>query len=107
MQVVGIPVADRHVAYLEDVTARLRAAGFRVEIDDRGRADAEEDREGPQPAVPFMLLAGDQDVENGAVSLRDRDGNEQRGLPVDEAVAQILGAIAEPNHEHDPVEELL
>ncbi len=107
VQVTGIPIADRHIGHLEDVAARLRAAGVRVEIDTADERMQKKVAKARNQRVPFMLLAGDQDVENGAVSLRDRDGNEQRGLPVDEAVAQILGAVAEPAHEHDPVEELL
>ncbi len=47
--------------------------------------------------IPFMLLAGDNDVESALVSLRLRDGTERRGMTVDEAVAEILGAIAQPN----------
>ncbi len=47
--------------------------------------------------IPFMLLAGDNDVDAGLVSLRLRDGTERRGMTIDEAVAEILGAIAQPN----------
>jgi threonyl-tRNA synthetase len=107
VQVIGIPIADRHVPHLEDVAARLRAAGVRVEIDTADERMQKKVAKARNQRVPFMLLAGDQDVENGAVSLRDREGDEQRGLPVDEAIAQILGAVEPPAHEHDPVEELL
>jgi threonyl-tRNA synthetase len=107
VQVEGIPVADRHVGYLEDIAARLRAAGVRVEVDTADERMQKKVAKARNQRVPFMLLAGDQDVENGAVSLRDRDGTEQRGLAVDEAIAQILGAVEPPAHENDPVEDLL
>jgi threonyl-tRNA synthetase len=107
VQVEGIPIADRHIPHLEDIAARLRAAGVRVEIDTADERMQKKVAKARNQRVPFMLLAGDQDVENGAVSLRDREGNEQRGLPVDEAVALILGAVEQPAHEHDPVQELL
>jgi threonyl-tRNA synthetase len=107
VQVEGIPIADRHVPHLQDIAARLHAAGVRVEIDTADERMQKKVAKARNQRVPFMLLAGDQDVEDGTVSLRDRDGSEQRGLPIDEAVAQILGAVAEPAHEHDPVEELL
>jgi threonyl-tRNA synthetase len=107
VQVMGIPIADRHIPYLEDVTARLRAAGVRVEIDTADERMQKKVAKARNQRVPFMLLAGDRDVESGAVSLRTRDGEEQHGVGVDEAIAQILGAVEEPHHENDPVEELL
>jgi threonyl-tRNA synthetase len=107
VQVIGIPIADRHVPHLEDIAARLRAAGVRVEIDTADDRMQKKVAKARNSRVPFMLLAGDVDVESGAVSLRTRDGNERRGLPVDEAIAEILGAVLEPSHENDPVEELL
>src|SRR4051794_22390718 len=107
VQVTGIPIADRHVGHLEDVAARLRAAGVRVEVDTADERMQKKVAKARNQRVPFMSLAGDQDVESGAVSLRTRDGEERRGLPVDEAIAEILGAVVEPSHENDPVEELL
>jgi threonyl-tRNA synthetase len=107
VQVMGIPIADRHIPYLEDVAARLRAAGVRVAVDTADERMQKKVAKARNQRIPFMLLAGDRDVESGAVSLRTRDGEEQHGVAVDEAVAQILGAVEEPHHENDPVEELL
>ncbi len=96
VQVVGVPIAERHEAYLEDIAARLRAGGARVEIDTADERMQKKILKAQQQKVPFMLLAGDKDVEAGLVSLRLRDGTERRGLTVDEVVAEILGAIAQP-----------
>jgi threonyl-tRNA synthetase len=107
VQVTGIPIADRHIGHLEDVAARLRAGGVRVEIDTADERMQKKIAKARNSRVPFMLLAGDADVESGAVSLRTRDGVERRGVPADEAIAEILGAVVAPTHENDPVEELL
>ncbi len=97
VQVVGIPIAERHVDYLRDITARLRAAGARVEVDSSDERMQKKIARAQAQKVPFMLLAGDKDVESARVSLRLRDGTERRGMTTDEAVAEILGAIAQPN----------
>jgi threonyl-tRNA synthetase len=107
VQVVGIPIAERHVEYLEDIAARLRAAGARVEIDDSDERMQKKVAKHQSAKVPFMLLAGDKDIEAGVVSLRLRDNSERRGLSVDEVVREILGAIALPDnapvHAEEPV----
>jgi threonyl-tRNA synthetase len=107
VQVVGIPIAERHVPYLEDIAARLRVAGARVEIDDSDERMQKKVAKHQSAKVPFMLLAGDKDIEAGVVSLRLRDNSERRGLSVDEVVSEILGAIASPDnapvHAEDPV----
>ena len=98
MQVVGIPIAERHVAYLHDIAARLSAAGARVEIDTSSERMQKKILKAQQVKVPFMLLAGDHDVEAGLVSLRLRDGTERRGMAIDEAIAHLLAAIAAPDN---------
>jgi threonyl-tRNA synthetase len=97
VQVEAIPIAERHVDYLRDIAARLSAAGARVEIDQSDERMQKKIARAQTQKIPFMLLAGDKDVESGLVSLRLRDGTERRGLTVDDAVAEILGAIAQPN----------
>ena len=69
MQVVGIPITERHVDYLQDVAAQLRAAGVRVEVDDSDDRMQKKIRNAQKQKVPFMLIAGDEDVAAGAVSL--------------------------------------
>ena len=83
MQVVGIPVADEHDDYLHDVAARLRARGVRVEVDTADDRMQKKIRNAQQQKVPFMLIAGDEDVAAGAVSFRYRDGTQKNGVPVE------------------------
>jgi threonyl-tRNA synthetase len=94
VQAVGIPIADAHVPYLEDVVARLRAAGIRAEVDAGDERMQKKIRNAQRQKVPYMLLAGDDDVAAGAVSFRYRSGEQKNGVPVDAAVAEIAAAIA-------------
>jgi threonyl-tRNA synthetase len=93
VQVVGIPISDQHVPYLDSVAERLRAARVRVEVDSSDDRMQKKIRNAQRQKVPFMLLAGDDDVAAGAVSFRYRDGTQNNGVPVDEAIAEIVAAI--------------
>ena len=93
VQAVAIPVAERHDEYLRGVADRLRAAGVRVEVDASDDRMQKKIRNAQTQKVPFMLIAGDRDVEEGAVSFRFRSGEQDNGVPVDEAVARITEAI--------------
>ncbi len=95
VQVVGIPVADAHVAYLEDVAAQLKLHGIRVDVDASDDRMAKKIVNHTNQRVPFMLLAGDRDVEAGAVSFRFGDRTQINGVPRDEAVAVIKQWIAD------------
>ena len=94
MQVVGIPVADGHVAYLESVAEQLRSHGIRVEVDTSADRMAKKIVNHTNQKVPFMLLAGDRDVEAGAVSFRFCDRSPVNGAPRDEAVEAIVNWVA-------------
>jgi threonyl-tRNA synthetase len=94
VQVAGIPIADAHVPYLDKVADRLREHGIRVEVDDSADRMQKKIRNAQRQKVPYMLLAGDGDVAAGAVSFRYRNGEQKNGVPVDEAVAEIVAAIA-------------
>ena len=93
VQVVGIPVASEYVPYLEDVAAKLRARGVRIEIDDSDDRMPKKIRNHTKAKVPFQLIAGGEDMDKGAVSFRMRDGSQDNGIPVDEAVERIVAAI--------------
>ena len=93
VQVTGIPITDAHVSYLETVAARLRAAGIRVEVDSGDDRMQKKIRNAQRQKVPFMLLAGDDDVAADAVSFRYRDGSQKNGVPVGEAIAEIVAAV--------------
>jgi threonyl-tRNA synthetase len=94
VQVVGIPVAETHVAYLEDVAAQLKARGIRVEVDASDDRMAKKIVNQTNQKVPFMLLAGDRDVEAGAVSFRFGDRTQINGVPRDDAVEAIVDWVA-------------
>jgi threonyl-tRNA synthetase len=94
VQVVGIPISDAHVGYLQEVATRLREHGIRVEVDDSDDRMQKKIRTAQRQKVPFMLLAGDDDVAAGAVSFRYRSGEQKNGVPVVDAIAEITGAVA-------------
>jgi threonyl-tRNA synthetase len=94
VQVVGIPVADEYLPYLEEVLDRLRAQGVRVELDASDDRMQKKIRTHTLEHVPFLLIAGEKDRDAGAVSFRFRDGTTRNGVPVDEAVALVTAAIA-------------
>jgi threonyl-tRNA synthetase len=93
VQVVGIPISDAHVPYLGKIAAQLREEGIRVEIDDSDDRMQKKIRTAQRQKIPFMLLAGDADIEAGAVSFRYRDGTQKNSVPVAEAVAEIVTAV--------------
>ena len=95
VQAVGIPVADDHVSYLEDVAAELRSHGVRVEVDASDDRMAKKIVNHTNQRVPFMLLAGERDVEAGAVSFRFGDRTQINGVPRAQAVAAIRRWIDE------------
>ncbi|QZH64113.1 threonine--tRNA ligase [Mycolicibacterium farcinogenes] len=98
VQVVGIPVADAHLDYLYDVAAQLKSRGVRVEVDGSDDRMAKKIVNHTNQKVPFMLLAGDKDIEAGAISFRFGDRTQINGVPVDEAVEAIVKWIADRNN---------
>ncbi|HEU5157094.1 MAG TPA: threonine--tRNA ligase [Streptosporangiaceae bacterium] len=93
VQVVGIPIADDHVPHLEKVAARLREHGIRVEVDASADRMQKKIRTAQKLKIPYMLLAGDDDVAKDAVSFRYRDGEQKNGVRIDDAVAEIVKAV--------------
>ncbi|HEY2074810.1 MAG TPA: threonine--tRNA ligase [Streptosporangiaceae bacterium] len=94
VQVVGIPISDAHVDYLQNVATRLREHGIRVEVDTSDDRMQKKIRTAQRQKVPYMLLAGDDDMAAGAVSFRYRSGEQKNGVPVVDAIAEITGAVA-------------
>jgi threonyl-tRNA synthetase len=93
VQVVGIPIRDDHGDYLAGFVARLRAEGVRAEVDTGSDRMQKKIRTAQRQKVPFMAIAGDQDVEGGTVSFRYRDGSQRNGVPLDEAVAHVVEVV--------------
>ena len=98
VQVLGVPVAEEYYDYLGEVGEKLRRAGVRVEIDTSDDRFPKKIRNASKSKAPFILIAGEEDRDNGAVSFRYRDGSQKNGVPVDEAVAEIAAYIASRNN---------
>ncbi|MBB5748796.1 threonyl-tRNA synthetase [Micrococcus sp. TA1] len=92
-QVVAIPVAEAFNDYLAEVVATLRAQGIRARLDDGSDRFPKKIRTASKEKVPFVLIAGGEDAEAGAVSFRFRDGSQDNGVPVAEAVERIVSAV--------------
>ncbi|MDF6100582.1 threonine--tRNA ligase [Gordonia hongkongensis] len=106
VQVVGIPVAEAFEGHLFDVVADLLAAGVRAEVDASDDRMQKKIRNHTTGKVPFMLLAGERDVEAGAVSFRFRDGTQVNGVPVADAVSVIVEWVRSRRNE-SPTKELV
>ena len=94
VQVVGIPVANEFGDYLDEIASTLRAKGVRIEVDHSDDRMQKKILNHTKAKVPFMLIAGAQDKDSGAVSFRFRDGSQENGVAVADAVARILDVIA-------------
>ena len=94
VQVQAIPIAERHNDYLYDVAKRMRSQGLRVEVDDSDDRMQKKIRNAQLQKVPFMMIAGDDDLAAGAVSFRYRDGRQDNGVPLDEAIRRVTDAVA-------------
>ena len=93
VQVVGIPIRDDHAGYLDAFVARLRGEGIRAEVDSSSDRMQKKIRTAQQQKIPFMVIAGDDDVAAGTVSFRYRDGSQRNGVPLDEAVAHVAEVV--------------
>ena len=106
VQVVGIPVAEAFVDHLQGVVDQLKSKAIRAEVDYSDDRMQKKIRTHTTGKVPFMLLAGERDVEAGAVSFRFRDGTQVNGVPVDDAVRVIDDWISARRNE-SPTKELI
>ncbi|MEU1947786.1 MULTISPECIES: threonine--tRNA ligase [unclassified Streptomyces] len=93
VQAVGIPIGDGHVPYLEQFAAQAKAKGLRMEVDSSSDRMQKKIRNAQKSKIPFMVIVGDEDVANDAVSFRYRDGSQKNGIPIDEALAEIADAV--------------
>jgi threonyl-tRNA synthetase len=95
VQVVGIPVAAEHVEYLKDIAAELKSHGVRAEVDSSDDRMAKKIVNHTNQKIPFMLVAGDRDVEADAVSFRLGDRGQINGVPRAKAIEVIRQWIAD------------
>ncbi|KQZ84243.1 threonine--tRNA ligase [Microbacterium sp. Root166] len=94
VQVVGIPVAEEYADYLSEVIAQLRSDGVRADLDHSDDRMQKKIRTHTTQKVPLMLIAGEQDRAGGTVSFRFRDGTQQNGVPIADAIRRIHDSIA-------------
>jgi threonyl-tRNA synthetase len=94
VQVMIVPIADRHLEYAEQVRARLADAGIRVEVDARSERMQNKVREAQEQKIPVMVVVGDRDVEANAVSPRLRTGDSSQGVAIDEFIGDLTARIA-------------
>ena len=94
VQVVGIPIREDHTDYLHGFVAALRAEGIRAQVDAGDDRMQKKIRTAQQQKIPFMVIAGDDDVAAGTVSFRYRDGSQRNGVPMAEAVTHVLDVVS-------------
>jgi threonyl-tRNA synthetase len=95
VQVVGIPVADTFADYLGDVIKRMKASGIRAELDSSDDRMQKKVRNAQMQKIPFMVIAGEEDMKAGAVSFRYRNGEQKNGILIADAIAEIQKTVAE------------
>jgi threonyl-tRNA synthetase len=95
VQAIGIPVAEAFTPYLSEVITQMRKAGLRVELDASDDRMQKKVRNAQMSKIPFMVIAGEEDQNAGAVSFRYRNGEQKNGIPVADAIAEIKKIVAE------------
>jgi threonyl-tRNA synthetase len=94
VQVMAIPVADTFTDYLHDVVKQMKSAGIRAELDSSDDRMQKKVRNAQMQKIPFMIIAGEEDMNAGAVSFRYRNGDQKNGIPIAEAIAEILATVS-------------
>jgi len=95
VQVRAIPVAEAFTPYLQEVAAKMRQAGIRVDVDFSDDRMQKKVRNAQLEKIPFMMIAGEEDQQNGAVSFRYRNGEQKNGIPVEEAIKEVLDVVSQ------------
>ena len=93
VQVKLLTVTDRVDNYAKDISAKLDAMGFRVEIDDRNEKIGKKIREATMEKVPYMLVLGDRDMENNTVSVRHRSGEDLGAMSLDQFATMLKNEV--------------
>ena len=95
VQVRGIPVAEAFLPYLQEIAATMRKAGIRVDVDTSDDRMQKKVRNAQLEKIPFMMIAGEEDQKNGAVSFRYRNGEQKNGISIADAISEISLAVAD------------
>ena len=94
VQVRAIPVAEAFLPYLQDISAQMRKAGIRIDVDTSDDRFQKKIRNAQLEKIPFMMIAGEEDQLNGAVSFRYRNGEQKNGISIADAIAEITSAVS-------------
>ena len=94
VQVMAIPVADTFTVYLQGVVKQMKSAGIRAELDASDDRMQKKVRNAQMQKIPYMIIAGEEDMQAGAVSFRYRNGDQKNGIPIAEAIAEITATVA-------------
>ena len=95
VQVMAIPVADNFTDYLQGVVKQMKSAGIRAELDSSDDRMQKKVRNAQMQKIPFMVIAGEEDMNAGAVSFRYRNGDQKNGIPIADAIAEIKQIVAD------------
>ena len=95
VQVRGIPVAEAFLPYLQEIAATMRKAGIRVDVDTSDDRMQKKVRNAQLEKIPFMMIAGEEDQKNGALSFRYRNGEQKNGISIADAISEISLAVAD------------
>ncbi|MBM3939454.1 MAG: threonine--tRNA ligase [SAR202 cluster bacterium] len=95
VQATVIPIADRHVAYAQELRSTLTAAGFRVQVDDRNERMNAKIRDAQLQKVPYMLVVGDKEAEANGAAVRLRSGEDLKIVPTGDIIARMQDAVAD------------
>ena len=92
---MAIPVAEPFTDYLQNVVKQMKSAGVRAELDSSDDRMQKKVRNAQMQKIPFMVIAGEEDMNAGAVSFRYRNGEQKNGIPVADAIAEIKQIVAD------------
>ena len=95
VQVMAIPVAEAFTDYLQDLVKQMKSAGIRAELDSSDDRMQKKVRNAQMQKIPFMVIAGEEDMNAGAVSFRYRNGDQKNGIPIADAIAEIKQIVAD------------
>jgi threonyl-tRNA synthetase len=93
VQAIVLPIADRHLGYAHKVRDRVRAAGRRVEVDERGESVSRQIRDAELRKVPYLLVVGDREQESGTVAVREHRGGDRGSMPLEELIGLISAQV--------------
>ena len=94
-QVKILPITDKHVEYANKIKEELQEKGIRVEVDDRNEKTGYKIREAQLSKVPYMLIVGDKEMENGTVSVRDRKEGDLGSIKTEDFIKRIVKEVEE------------